>query len=136
MNVVLDTNILVRISIEDDETQTKSASHLFATATTVTIPTSVWCEYVWVLSKLYKHKNEAISAAIRAIVKTSKVIVQNDEIEAGLQMMESGGDFADGVHAYTGWQLAPVQAVFASFDKQTVRRLAGRGLPAMVPDSI
>jgi predicted nucleic-acid-binding protein len=132
MNVVLDTNILVRISIEDDKNQTASATRLFQTAATVTIPTSVWCEYVWVLSKLYKHKHQAISDAIRAIVKTRKVLVQDDEVEAGLQMLDAGGDFADGVHAYTGWRLAPDQAVFASFDKQAVRLLAGRGLSALV----
>jgi predicted nucleic-acid-binding protein len=91
---------------------------------------------VWVLSKLYKHRNEAISAAIRAIVKTAKVIVQDDEVKAGLQMMDSGGDFADGVHAYTGWRLAPAQAVFASFDKLAVRLLVAQGLPAMAPDSV
>jgi len=134
MNIVVDTNILVRISVEDDESQTASASAAFESASTVTIPTSVFCEYVWVLSSLYKHKNGKIADAIRAIIRSEKVIVQDNEVEAGLRMLDQGGDFADGVHAYTGLSMAPRQAVFVSFDKQAVRLLSGQGLSALTPE--
>ena len=134
MNIVLDTNILVRISVEDDEDQTESASKAFESASTVTIPTSVWCEYVWVLSSLYKYKNKKIADAIRGIIRSEKVIVQDHEVEAGLRMLDAGGDFADGVHAYTGLSMAPRQAAFVSFDKQAVRLLSGQGLSALTPE--
>jgi predicted nucleic-acid-binding protein len=134
MNVVLDTNMLVRISVKDDEKQTESARKIFQDAATVTIPTSVLCEYVWVLSSLYKYKNARIAHAIRTLMQTEKVVVKDDEAEAGLRVLDDGGDFADGVHAYNGLSMAPGPAVFVSFDKQAVRLLAGRGVSALVPE--
>jgi predicted nucleic-acid-binding protein len=53
MNVILDTNVLVRISVKDDARQTESARRVFHNAASVTIPTSVWCESVWVWASLY-----------------------------------------------------------------------------------
>jgi hypothetical protein len=67
-------------------------------------------------------------------MQTGKVIVKDDEVEAGLRMLDDGGDFADGVHAYSGLNMAPGQAVLVSFDKKAVRLLAGRGLSALAPE--
>jgi predicted nucleic-acid-binding protein len=131
VNLIFDTNILVRLSVSDDPNQTKSARSLFEKATTIRIASSVWCEYVWVLSRLYKFKREKLSQTIRAFLQTGKVIVQDEEVEMGLRIMDAGGDFADGVHAMSGLRLAPGQATFASFDKQAVRLLAGCGLSAL-----
>ena len=45
---------------------------------------------------------EEISAAIRALLDTSKVEMNRPAVEAGLAVLEAGGDFADGVIAYEG----------------------------------
>ena len=134
MNVIADTNILVRIAVKDDAKQTLAATRLFLEAETFTVPTSAMCEYVWVLSRTYKQSSSKIAVSIRNLIQTESVIVQDEEIEAGLTMLDQGGDFADGVHAFTGHAMAPKAAAFASFDKQAVRLLAARGLPAFVPD--
>lgn len=47
-------------------------------------------------------------------------------VEAGLALLEAGGDFADGVMAYEGTWLGG--ETFISFDKQAVELLAGQGL--------
>jgi len=134
MKVIIDTNILLRYTIGDDAAQAAIAVKIMETSTEVVIPTHVFCEYVWTLRVRYKQSIEAVAEAIRAIVATDRIIVNDDEIQAGLLMMDDGGDFADGVTAYTGSRMASGPAAFASFDKQAVRLLAQRGVSALVPD--
>jgi predicted nucleic-acid-binding protein len=133
MKIITDTNILIRFLVNDDEKQFKIVSKLLNDAEAIIIPTHVFCELVWVLSVGYKLKSEIISEKIKGLLQSHKVVVKEDEAEAGLRMMELGGDFADGVNAYAGQGMARGQAVFASFDKQAVRLLADQGLPAIVP---
>ena len=134
MNVIIDTNILLRYTVGDDVAQAAIAERVIETSTEVVIPTHVFCEYVWTLRARYKQPTEAIAEAIRAIVATDRIVVNDDEVQAGLLMMDDGGDFADGVAAYAGSCMASGPAVFASFDKQAVKLLVGRGLSALVPD--
>ena len=134
MNVIIDTNILLRYTVGDDAAQAAIAEKIMETSTEIVIPTHVFCEYVWTLRAGYKQSVEAIAEAIRAIVATDRIVVNDDEVQAGLLMMDDGGDFADGVTAYVGSRMASGPAVFASFDKQAVKLLAGRGLSALVPD--
>jgi predicted nucleic-acid-binding protein len=49
-------------------------------------------------------------------------------VEAGLAVLEAGGDFADGVIAYEGGWLGG--ETFVSFDKQTVELVAQHGRAA------
>ncbi len=46
-------------------------------------------------------------------------------IEAGLEILDKGGDFADGVMAYEGEWLGAEE--FVSFDKQAVAMLKAQG---------
>ena len=46
-------------------------------------------------------------------------------VEAGLELLEAGGDFADGVIAYQGHWLGAEE--FVSFDKQAVSLLKSQG---------
>ena len=134
MNVVIDTNILLRYTVGDDVAQAATAERIIETSTEVVIPTQVFCEYVWTLRSRYKQSMKAIAEAIRAIVATERIIVNDDEVQAGLLMMDDGGDFADGVTAYVGSRMASGPTVFVSFDRQAVRLLTSRGLSAMAPD--
>ncbi|MCW5321207.1 type II toxin-antitoxin system VapC family toxin [Verminephrobacter aporrectodeae subsp. tuberculatae] len=97
-SVIVDTNVLARFLVGDDKQQNKIAKRLFETAEEIIIPTHVFCELVWVLLSVYKSRPEEVHAKICGIIKSRKVVVRNDEIGAGLQMMETGGDFADGVN--------------------------------------
>jgi predicted nucleic-acid-binding protein len=133
VKIIIDTNILIRLLVNDDEKQSKIVANLLRDAESIIIPTHVFCELVWVLSVAYKLKSKSILDSINNLLRGNNVIAKEDEIEAGLRMMELGGDFADGVNAYTGQVMARGQAVFASFDKQAVRLLVDQGLPAIVP---
>lgn len=51
-------------------------------------------------------------------------------VEAGLALLEAGGDFADGVMAYEGAWLGG--ETFVSFDRQAVELLAAQGQTAQL----
>jgi predicted nucleic-acid-binding protein len=131
MIAALDTNVLARFLVGDDPVQVKKAQVVFATAKKIVISTVVFCELSWVMSAVYKQPSSVIASAMRGILTIGNVEAKTDEIEAGLKMLDDGGDFADGVIAYTGGVMAGEPATFVSFDRQAVRRLSAGGLPAM-----
>ena len=73
-------------------------------------------------------QTQDITAAIRALLAAENVRVNRPAVEAGLWMLEAGGDFADGVIAYEGKWLGGDS--FVSFDKQAVALLKAAGQPA------
>jgi predicted nucleic-acid-binding protein len=133
MNIVIDTNILVRIMVNDDVDQASAALKVFSHASEICIPTHVLCEYAWTLASFYKRKKPLIAADIRDIMALDKVVIATDEITAGLRFLDADGDFADGVIAYTGGKMASGPSTFVSFDKRTVGLLHGRGIAALIP---
>jgi predicted nucleic-acid-binding protein len=132
----IDTNILVRFfaKADEDAEQIRIVTGLFEKADEIIIPTHVFCEFVWVLSTRYKIAKKEIQASIEALMDVDKVILNEDEIGAGLRMMHKGGDFADGVNDYIGRQMTRGASVFVSFDKKAVRLLTEQGIPALVPE--
>ena len=119
---------------EADKAQNKIAARLFQTADEIIIPTHVFCELVWVLLSLYKVERKTIETIIEQLLNSDpKLNISHDEVEAGLKMFAAGGDFADGVNAYTGRKMAQGQAVFVSFDKKAVRLLSQQSIAALSP---
>ncbi len=83
------------------------------------------CELVWVLSQGYKVPSSDIAEAIRRLINAANVAVNRSAAEAGLAVLDTGGDFADGVIAYEGnWLGADT---FASFDKKAIKLLETQG---------
>ncbi len=120
-----DTNLLIRSMIEDDPSQAKTAQDALHDADAVAIGMSALCELAWVLTQRYHLPDADVAEAIRALVASSNVIVNRPAVEAGLRILDAGGDFADGVIAYEGRQLGG--ETFVSFDKQAVRLLKATG---------
>lgn len=136
MNVVIDTNIIVRTLVspksKGDAEQRQIAFNLFQKFDKVIIPTHVFCELSWLL-KGYNFQKPQIYFAFQMILESDKFVCREEEIEAGMLMLEKGGDFADGINEYSGRVLAHGNCLFASFDKQAVQLLNERGLAAMIP---
>jgi predicted nucleic-acid-binding protein len=76
------------------------------------------CEFVWVLLRVYGLQPADAAAAINALVSASNVEVNRPAVEAGLSVLEAGGDFTDGVIAFEGRWLGG--ETFLSFDKNAV----------------
>lgn len=128
MKVTADTNVLVRAMVADDEAQMARAIELLESADMVAVSLQTLCEFVWVLRSRYKVEREDIAAAIRALLNTSNVVANRPAAEAGLALLEAGGDFADGVIAFDGAWLGA--ETFVSFDKRAVSLLTRHGQSA------
>lgn len=125
MRLTLDTNVLVRLAIGDDEDQQKSAVEVLEGAEVVVISLQSLCEFSWVLSRAYKVGRLDIAMAIRGLMNMPAADLDRPATEAGLRLLEAGGDFADGVIAYEG-RLRGGET-FVSFDRGAVRRLSEQG---------
>ena len=69
-----------------------------------------------------------VAQSIRSLVDSDNVITHAQAVDAGLEFLDKGGDFADGVIAYEGHWLGAEELV--SFDKQAVSLLRSRGRKA------
>lgn len=125
MKVTVDTNVLVRAVMRDDAAQARVAIKLLTDASSIAIALPCLCEFVWVLRRVYDLKPTDAVAAIRALLETDKVEVNRPAVEAGLSILEAGGDFADGAIAYEGNWLGG--ETFVSFDKKALALLAASG---------
>ncbi|WP_322050662.1 type II toxin-antitoxin system VapC family toxin [Paraburkholderia bannensis] len=121
MKITVDTNVLVRGVVRDDEKQARAVDKALKNASLIAVPLTCLCEFVWVLRRVYGIGNSDIAAAIRALMATEKVVMNRPATEAGLAILEAGGDFADGVIAYDGTWLGA--DTFVSFDKKAVSLL-------------
>lgn len=128
MKVTADTNVLIRAAVQDDPNQARRASKVLQDAEIIAIPVPVLCEFVWVLRRGYKKSASEISDAIRRLTMSAKVVVNRPAVDAGLSVLEAGGDFADGVIAYEGSWLGADE--FVSFDSKAVSVLQSQGVHA------
>ncbi|MER9675756.1 type II toxin-antitoxin system VapC family toxin [Mesorhizobium sp. M0208] len=125
MRVMADTNVLLRAYVADDEAQAAIAVDLLAKADIVAVSLQALCEFAWVLARQYQTERENIAAAIRALLNTANVVINRPAVEAGLSVLDAGGDFADGVIAFDGGWLGG--EIFVSFDRKAVKLLSAQG---------
>ena len=124
MRIAVDTNVLVRAVVQDDPKQAEVASKTVK-AEMLAIGTSCLCEFVWVLRRVYGFRPSAVAAALRELLAAANVAADRPAVEAGLAMLDAGGDFADGVIAYEGRWLGG--ETFVSFDAKAVEMLKAQG---------
>ena len=125
MKVAVDTNVLVRAVVRDDPVQASVAARILTDAEIIAITLPCLCEFVWVLRRVYGIQPSEVANAIGALLGAANVETNRPAVEAGLSVLEAGGDFADGVIAYEGIWLGG--EIFVSFDKKAVALLAAQG---------
>ena len=128
MKITADTNVLVRAITGDDERQSRVAQARLANADRVALAMPVLCEWVGVLSQGYKIASAEIAETIRRLMAGANVVLNRPAAEAGLAVLDAGGDFADGVIAYEGHWLGA--ETFVSFDKKAVKLMDAQGKSA------
>ena len=126
MNITPDTNVLIRAVVRDDEVQASIAAKALMQADKIAVTLPSLCEFVWVLLRVYDFKPLQVGKAVRALTSAANVQVNRPAVEAGVAMLEAGGDFADGVIAFEGRWLGG--ETFVSFDKKAVALLKAQGL--------
>lgn len=125
MKITADTSVLVRAITGDDRRQSEVAQTALASADMVALTLPTLCELVWVLSQGYRASSGEIAEAIRRLMNAVNVVMNLPAAEAGLALLEAGGDFADGVIAHEGSWLGA--DTFVSFDKRAVRLMQAHG---------
>lgn len=128
MKITVDTNVLIRAVVRDDPAQASVAAKVLTDAGLIAVALPCLCEFVWVLLRVYDFQPLDAATAIRALLAAANVEMNRPAVEAGLSVLEAGGDFADGVIAYEGHWLGG--ETFVSFDKKAVALLTAQGQSA------
>ncbi|GAB4357744.1 MAG: type II toxin-antitoxin system VapC family toxin [Immundisolibacter sp.] len=128
MKLAVDTSLLIRAVVCDDPAQAKVAARVLTDAELSAVATPCLCEFVWVLLRVYNIQPSDAATAIRTLLAAANVETNRPAGEAGLSVLEAGGDFADGVIAYEGHWLGG--EVFVSFGQKAVALLTAQGQAA------
>ena len=130
MKVTVDTNVLVRAVVRDDKAQARMAVKVLRDAELIAIAVPCLCEFVWVLRRVYDFQPADVATAIRALLAAANVEMNRPAVEAGLAVLDAGGDFADGAIAYEGNWLGG--ETFVSFGKNAVALINAQGQAAQL----
>jgi predicted nucleic-acid-binding protein len=97
----IDTNVLLRLVLEDDHDQARAVRRLTHELVRVSEPlfvtSIVFCEFVWVLHRVYKLSRASIADALQKLVESDQLIAEHgDETREAMELYRIGpGDFAD-----------------------------------------
>lgn len=117
--IAIDTNILVRIFIDDTNvSQVKKSRDLAKKAKRVYLVTTVIIEMVWVLSRAFKLSKQQILAVLQEIYENSAFILENESIflQALLLFKANNADFSDCM-ILSSSQAAKVKEIYTFDDK-------------------
>lgn len=129
----LDTNVLVRWLVEDDDRQTLRAQKLFEAArssqASLFVPVTVILELELVLRSRYQFDKATVLGAINALLETQELEFQDEAaLERAMHLYRSGlAEFADCVHA--GICAAAGRAPMWTFDERAARLPGVEQLP-------
>jgi predicted nucleic-acid-binding protein len=99
--IALDTNVVVRLLVDDDPEQCRRARRLVEEAEKHQEPLwlcdIVMCETIWVLESYYDLGRDSIAPALKRLVRARQVVLQSsDQVAAALTAYSDGSaDFAD-----------------------------------------
>jgi len=97
----LDTNVVVRLFVDDGSKEVTIAREVFKRET-VEIPLTVILEFEWVLRSVYKFKPPAICNALTALLGVESVFIQHEDLVAqATEAHRAGVPFADAIHLLT-----------------------------------
>ncbi len=132
VRVTVDANVLVRAAAQDKPLQSGGAVRLLQDAETVAVTLPTLCEFVWALSRGYRHPTSSIVSAIRRLLDSASVVADRAAIDHGVAAMAA--ELRRRRHRLRRRRLGG--SVFASFDRHAVALIERNGgeillLPAM-----
>jgi len=79
--IAIDTNVLLRYLLSDDEIQAKKATKLIESTPSVYVSHVVLVETIWTLKgKKYKQNPEQIDKVITALIEEANIVIQDDDL--------------------------------------------------------
>lgn len=106
MTIAIDTNILVRLLLEDDQEQLKLAHQLIKRHNekgAIFISIIVFLELYWVLGKYYQWSDEKICDALEDILRAKQFHAENDlAVKMAISRCRKNQDFSDALIGQIG----------------------------------
>ncbi len=81
---------------------------------------------MWILQRNADFSRAELIDVLQALLEMKKIVLNRAALKAGLALLETGGDFADGVIAFEGEQLGG--EYLCTFDKKAAKLLTKQGL--------
>ena len=130
----VDTNVLVRYLVRDDQLQFEKARRLIKReadrSEPVLVSLLVLLETEWVLRSLYRFTPKQIVAALRSFIGLPCVSLQDAALATrALDWCEQGMDFADALHLAASGHCE----AFVTFDKDCAKAAGKAGLSVREP---
>lgn len=109
----VDTNVVVRLLVNDEPRQAEQARRQFESRE-IWIGVTVLLEAAWVLESVYGLSTAATAEALRGVLGLPNVRTEDAAaVTAALDVAAAGVDFADALHVLR----SPGDAEFATFDR-------------------
>jgi len=122
--IAVDTNVLARLLLRDDEAQYRKAIRLFSDGREYTAPPTVILELVWVLGS-YGHARADIAASLNSLLGLSNFKPKHGAvITMAVLWYEAGMDFADALHL----AMSSDDEAFVTFDARIVKHVERSGI--------
>ena len=121
----IDTNVVVRMLVDDDRRQASAARRLIAEHE-VFVPITVVLETEWVMRSGYAFAPAQIAAGLRRLGGLPGVNVEDPgEVAQALDWLEQGMDFADALHLARATRCD----AFVTFDRKFAKRAKALSAP-------
>ena len=127
----VDTNVLARFFVDDPddaEAVRQRPAALAAMRGRVFVSVTVLLELEWVLRGFYELPPATVHRALSALCAYENVVIEDRaHVQAALQGLKAGLDFADALHLHR----ATACSALLTFDKRLIKRAAA--LPGALP---
>ena len=130
----LDTNVLIRYVVQDDDMQSAAAQRLIrkcvAEERTLYVPVTVTLELEWVLRASFEYPKDEVMQVLASLFSAAELSFESEHaLEVALQLYrEATADFADCLHIALAAQAG--ESPLWTFDKRAARvggaRVVGR----------
>jgi predicted nucleic-acid-binding protein len=131
--IAIDTNVLARLLVGDDEMQAIAAQRLIAqhdSTDPIFVGREVIIELVWLLTARYKYPVDAVRAALDGLFMSANLAIEDEEtIKSAIYLADrTGADIADAIIGAVAVQEGCAKVM--TFDKDAAKRIPGMELLA------
>ena len=120
--IALDTNILVRLVVNDEPAQARKAAARLDAGDAFFVPLTVTLELEWVLRGVYSLSVEAVTRSLESLMSIRNVHFEGEaRISGALTQYARGLDFADALHLGASSDCEYLLTFDRKFSKLSVR---------------
>jgi predicted nucleic-acid-binding protein len=120
----IDTNVLLRYVLRDDEGQFARASAFFGTRTTqdpAFVSLIVLAEFVWALRQRYRYSRADVRSLVETLLETAEIVFEDETALSLVVSQAERGDLADHLISYCARRAGCDSTV--TFDTEAARRI-------------